>query len=133
MSVCKNGTVKLGMFLPPVPDRRWHLAAQAGVTNAICKFDRQYDITDLDSFASAQKKFAEDGFMETFHDNGPTDMAARLKLLCDLNMDVLLRPDHAPTMFGEDNDQPGYAALGRIFAIGYFKGILDSITSNDKV
>ena len=58
-------------------------------------------------------------------------MAARLKLLHDLNMDVLLRPDHAPTMFGEDNDQPGYAALGRIFAIGYFKGILDSITSNN--
>lgn len=309
--------IKLGMFLPPVPDRRWHLAAQAGVTHAVCKFDRQYDVTDLDSFASAQKSFAgagfaltalegdqfdmsriklglpgrdediekylrmlenmgklgirilcynfmagvgwfrsqtavpyrgdaltscwsrkdvpeealkftheklwenysyflkavipaaeksgvvmclhpddppvselkgypriitsadayrrmfdianspaagvtfcaatframgeddmalirewkdkihfvhlrdnqplADGFMETFHDNGPTDMAARLKLLHDLNMDVLLRPDHAPTMFGEDNDQPGYAALGRIFAIGYFKGILHSI------
>lgn len=309
--------IKLGMFLPPVPDRRWHLAAQAGVTHAVCKFDRQYDVTDLDSFASARKSFAdagfeltalegdqfdmsriklglpgrdediekylrmlgnmgklgirilcynfmagvgwfrsqtaipyrggaltsswsrkdvpeellkftheklwenytyflkavipaaeksgvvmclhpddppvselkgypriitsadayrrmlaiadspaagitfcaatframgeddmalirewkdkihfvhlrdnlplEDGFMETFHDNGPTDMAARIKLLCDLNMDVLLRPDHAPTMYGEDNDQPGYAALGRIFAIGYFKGILHSL------
>jgi mannonate dehydratase len=309
--------IKLGMFLPPIPDRRWHLAAQAGVTGAICKFDRKYDVTDLDSFASARKSFAdagfeltalegdqfdmsriklglpgrdediekylrmlgnmgklgirilcynfmagvgwfrsqtaipyrggaltsswsrkdvpeellkftheklwenytyflkavipaaeksgvvmclhpddppvselkgypriitsadayrrmlaiadspaagitfcaatframgeddmalirewkgkihfvylrdnlqlEDGFMETFHDNGPTDMAARIKLLCDLNMDVLLRPDHAPTMYGEDNDQPGYAALGRIFAIGYFKGILHSL------
>ena len=67
---------------------------------------------------------SDDGFMETFHDNGPTDLAARFKLLNDLNMDVLLRPDHAPTMYGENNDEPGYAALGRIFAIGYFKGIM---------
>ena len=313
----ESGGIKLGMFLPPVPDRRWHLAAQAGVTCAVCKFDRQYDVTDLDSFASAQKSFADvgfqltalegdqfdmtriklglpgrdedidkyrcmlenmgklgirilcynfmagvgwfrsqtavpyrggaltscwsrkdvpeeslkfsheklwenysyflkavipaaeksgvvmclhpddppvpelkgypriitsadayrrmfaiadspaagvtfcaatframgeddmalirewkdkihfvhlrdnqpltDGFVETFHDNGPTDMAARIRLLCDLDMDILLRPDHAPTMFGEDNDQPGYAALGRIFAIGYLKGILHAI------
>lgn len=67
------------------------------------------------------------GFMETFHDNGPTDLAARFELLDELNMDVLVRPDHAPTMFGENNDEPGYAALGRIFAIGYFKGILKMI------
>ena len=67
------------------------------------------------------------GFMETFHDNGPTDLAARIKLLEELKMDVLLRPDHAPTMCGENNNEPGYAALGRIFAIGYFKGILKSM------
>ncbi len=69
----------------------------------------------------------EDGFIETFHDDGPTDLAARFKMLGELNMDVLVRPDHAPTMYGESNDEPGYAALGRIFAIGYFKGILDGL------
>ena len=69
----------------------------------------------------------DNGFMETFHDNGPTDLAARFELLDELDMDVLVRPDHAPTMFGENNDEPGYAALGRIFAIGYFKGILEMI------
>ena len=67
------------------------------------------------------------GFMETFHDDGPTDLAARFELLDELDMDVLVRPDHAPTMYGEKNDEPGYAALGRIFAIGYFKGILKMI------
>lgn len=67
------------------------------------------------------------GFMETFHDDGPTDLAARFELLDELGMDVLVRPDHAPTMYGENNDEPGYAALGRIFAVGYFKGILHSI------
>lgn len=68
------------------------------------------------------------GFMETFHDDGPTDLPERFQLLNDLGMDVLVRPDHAPTMFGENNDEPGYAALGRIFAIGYFKGILKAIS-----
>ena len=310
------------MFLPPEPDRRWHLAAQAGVTNAICRIDRKYRVDDLDSFAEAQKSFAEagfeltalegdqfdmsriklglpgrdedlekyrtmlrnmgklgirilcynfmagvgwfrskndvpyrggaltshwsrndvpeeslkfsheklwenytyflkavmpaaeeagvimclhpddppvpelkgypriinnadsyrrmlalanspsagitfcaatframgeddmalirewkdkihfvhmrdnlpipGGFMETFHDNGPTDFAARFELLNELDMDVLVRPDHAPTMFGENNDEPGYAALGRIFAIGYFKGILDTLKAEYK-
>ena len=72
------------------------------------------------------------GFMETFHDNGPTDLAERFELLDELDMDVLIRPDHAPTMFGENNDEPGYAALGRIFAIGYFKGILEMIEKNKR-
>lgn len=314
--------IRIGMFLPPEPDRRWHLAAQAGVTNAICRIDRKYRVDDLDSFAEAQKSFAEagfeltalegdqfdmsriklglpgrdedlekyrtmlrnmgklgirilcynfmagvgwfrskndvpyrggaltshwsrndvpeeslkfsheklwenytyflkavmpaaeeagvimclhpddppvpelkgypriinnadsyrrmlaladspsagitfcaatframgeddmalirewkdkihfvhmrdnlpipGGFMETFHDNGPTDFAARFELLNELDMDVLVRPDHAPTMFGENNDEPGYAALGRIFAIGYFKGILDTLKAEYK-
>ncbi len=310
--------IRLGMFLPPEPDRRWHLAAQAGVTNAICRIDRKYRVDDLDSFAAAQKSFAEagfslvalegdqfdmsrvklglpgrdevlekyrrmlvnmgrlgirilcynfmagvgwfrsrsdisyrggaltshwsrddvpeeplkfsheelwenyayflkavlpvaedvgvrmclhpddppvpelkgypriftsadayrrmlalagnspsagitfcaatframgeddvsllrewkdkipfvhmrdnqpipGGFMETFHDNGPTDLVARMKLLEDWDTEVLVRPDHAPTMFGENNDEPGYAALGRILAIGYFRGILDAL------
>lgn len=68
-----------------------------------------------------------DGFVETFHDNGPTDLAARFRQLRDLGMDVLIRPDHAPAMEGEDNTDPGYAAFGRVFAIGYFKGILDAL------
>ena len=71
------------------------------------------------------------GFMETFHDDGPTDLAVRLALLNELDMNVLLRPDHAPTMFGENNDEPGYAALGRIFAIGYFKGILEGLQKSE--
>ena len=314
--------IRLAMFLPPEPDRRWHLAAQAGVENAVCRIDRKYRTDDLDSFAAAQKSFAEagfrlyalegdqfdmsriklglpgrdedleryrkmlrnmgklgirilcynfmagvgwfrsrndvpyrggaltsrwdrrdvpeeplkfsheklwenytyflravlpaaeeagvymclhpddppvpelkgypriftsaaafrrmlelanspsagitfcaatframgeddmalirewrerirfvhmrdnepspGGFTETFHDNGPTDLAARFALLDELKMDVLLRPDHAPTMYGENNDEPGYAALGRIFAIGYFKGVMDALGQKRK-
>ena len=68
-----------------------------------------------------------DGFMETFHDNGPTDLIERFKVISEFEHDVLVRPDHAPTMYGEDNSEPGYAALGRIMAIEYFKGILDAL------
>ncbi|MBR2466551.1 MAG: mannonate dehydratase [Clostridia bacterium] len=41
-------------------------------------------------------------------------------------VDVPIRVDHVPLMAGEDNTTPGYTALGRLFAIGYLKGILDA-------
>ena len=64
-------------------------------------------------------------FNETFHDNGELDMAALLRLYTELNIDVPIRVDHVPLMAGEDNDRPGYTSLGRLFAIGYLKGLLD--------
>ena len=68
-----------------------------------------------------------DNFQETFHDNGPTDMPQMLKLYHEIGFDGPIRPDHAPTLEGEDNDRPGYAMHGKIFAIGYMKGILDAL------
>ncbi len=65
-------------------------------------------------------------FTETFHDNGPTDMAAMLKLYNDLGFTGPIRVDHVPSMAGEENLPHGYAQLGRLFAIGYMKGILDA-------
>lgn len=66
-------------------------------------------------------------FRETFHDNGPTDMARMIRLYRELGCSVPVRVDHVPTMAGEDNANPGYAALGRLFAIGYLKGLLDGV------
>jgi mannonate dehydratase len=37
-----------------------------------------------------------------------------------------MRPDHAPTMEGEDNANPGYMVRGQIFAVGYMKGLIDA-------
>ncbi len=65
-------------------------------------------------------------FTETFHDNGPTDMPAMLKLYADLGFTGPIRVDHVPSMAGEENLPHGYAQLGRLFAIGYMKGILDT-------
>lgn len=65
-----------------------------------------------------------DCFEETFHDDGPTDMAHMMKIYHEARLDVPIRVDHVPTMEGEDNSQHGYAVLGRLFAIGYLKGIM---------
>jgi mannonate dehydratase len=66
-------------------------------------------------------------FKETFHDNGPTDMAEMLKIYAQADYDLPLRPDHAPTMDGDSNEEPGYAFTGKVFAIGYMKGIMDAL------
>ncbi|MDA3873873.1 MAG: mannonate dehydratase [Kiritimatiellae bacterium] len=68
---------------------------------------------------------AED-FTETFHDNGPTDMAAILKHYHELGFTGPIRVDHVPSLAGEEDLPHGYAMLGRLFATGYMKGILDA-------
>ena len=65
-------------------------------------------------------------FRETFHDNGDMDMAALMRAYVKNGVDVPIRVDHVPTMAGERSKLPGYDAMGRLFAIGYLKGILDS-------
>jgi mannonate dehydratase len=66
-------------------------------------------------------------FHETFHDNGPTDMAQMLKLYHEVGFDGPIRPDHAPTLAAESNESPGYAMQGKILAIGYIKGIAQAL------
>ena len=68
-----------------------------------------------------------DAFHETFHDDGPTDMPGMIRLYREIGFDGPVRVDHVPTLAGEANDTPGYATLGRLFAIGYLKGIMDAV------
>jgi mannonate dehydratase len=71
-------------------------------------------------------------FRETFHDNGPTPMAEMLKHYYDNGFDGAIRPDHAPAMFGDTQNNfsggisAGYEMTGKIFATGYIKGICES-------
>jgi mannonate dehydratase len=65
-----------------------------------------------------------DQFVETWHDDGPTDMLAAMAAYEDhVADDVPMRPDHVQTMAGEDNSNPGYHTKGRLFAIGYMRGL----------
>ena len=68
-----------------------------------------------------------DNFVETFHDDGKTDMLACMRAYHDIGFEGVLRPDHVPTMEGDDNDRPGYSAVGRLFAIGYIKGLREAV------
>lgn len=70
-----------------------------------------------------------DDFVETFHDQGPTDLAECVRRYVEGGFTGPMRPDHVPTLCGESNAKPGYASLGRLFAVGYIRGLIDSATS----
>jgi mannonate dehydratase len=65
-------------------------------------------------------------FTETWHDNGDIDMAAVIRVLKGIGYSGTLRPDHAPSMAGETNETPGYEMLGRLFAAGYLRGLMQA-------
>jgi mannonate dehydratase len=69
-------------------------------------------------------------FHETFQDNGPTDMAAAIRAYREIGFTGPLRPDHVPTLEGESNENPGYEMLGRLFAVGYIRGLLDAVPAS---
>ena len=66
-------------------------------------------------------------FVETFHDEGKTDMRACMEAYRDVGFDGVCRPDHVPTMEGDNNDHAGYSNIGRLFAIGYLKGLREAV------
>lgn len=66
-------------------------------------------------------------FEETFHDDGPTDMLACIRAYRDIGFDGVCRPDHVPTMIGDSNEQAGYSSIGRLFAIGYIRGLCEAV------
>ena len=66
-------------------------------------------------------------FVETFHDAGQTDMLAALRTWKAVGFHGPMRPDHVPTMAGEENLAPGYQTLGRLFALGYITGLLEAV------
>ena len=66
-------------------------------------------------------------FQEAFHDDGQTDMWAAMRAYQAAGFSGPMRPDHVPTMAGEENGHPGYEVLGRLFAIGYIKGLAEGV------
>lgn len=66
-------------------------------------------------------------YEETFHDDGPTDMMECLRAYRDIGFEGVLRPDHVPTLEGDSNDHPGYSSIGRLFAVGYIKGLREAV------
>ena len=66
-------------------------------------------------------------FVETFHDDGQTDMLACMRAYKEVGFDGVARPDHVPTMEGDSNENAGYSSIGRLFAIGYIKGLREAV------
>jgi mannonate dehydratase len=67
-----------------------------------------------------------DDFVETFHDDGPTDMSACMEAWHEIPFDGVLRPDHVPTLTGDSNLDPGYSFQARLHAVGYMQGLREA-------
>jgi mannonate dehydratase len=69
-------------------------------------------------------------FEETWHDAGKTDMLACMQAYKDIGFDGVLRPDHVPTVEGDSNEHAGYSSFGRLYAIGYIRGLREAVYAN---
>ena len=67
-------------------------------------------------------------FTELFHDQGDTDQFALMRTYREIGLDVPVRGDHVPEMAFDrvltPEGTPGYFTLGRLFADGYLKALL---------
>ena len=66
-------------------------------------------------------------FVETFHDDGPTDMLEAMQCYQEIGFNGPMRPDHVPTLEGDDNTTAGYTTRGRLYAIGYMRGLMEAV------
>ena len=71
-------------------------------------------------------------FVETFHDNGPTDMYAAMRAYKEIGFAGTMRPDHVPLMDGEEGRADGYSMLGRLFAVGYMRGLMHAVAREEE-
>ncbi|ARM77082.1 mannonate dehydratase [Acidianus manzaensis] len=71
-------------------------------------------------------------FVETLIGNGKTNLVEVMKAYIDINFNGIMRVDHTPTLEGDIEFLPGYSYLGRIYTIGYIKGLYDSLTRSLK-
>lgn len=65
-------------------------------------------------------------FVETFHDEGQTDMLACMKAYQEVGYSGVMRSDHVPLLEGDRQVVPGYSDQGRLFAIGYMTGLREA-------
>ena len=95
-------------------------------------------------------------FRESFQDNGQSDMFAALKAYRAIGFSGPIRPDHVPMLEGETASAtvqvpfrgageitidthngpdvpvpPGYTMLGRLFAVGYMRGLIEALNATE--
>lgn len=68
-------------------------------------------------------------YEETWHDAGKTNMLECMKAYKDIDFEGVLRPDHVPTVEGDSNQHAGYSSFGRLYAIGYIRGLRQAVYS----
>ena len=66
-------------------------------------------------------------FVETFHDEGQTDMLACMQAYREIGYAGVLRTDHVPEISGDASRFGGYSDLARLHAIGYTQGLREAV------
>lgn len=94
-------------------------------------------IAEIKHFAAQQKLFfahfrnvvgTATNFTEVFHDQeGMTDMIQAMRTYLEVGFAGPMRPDHMPTMEGDTSGHAGYTTMGRLFAMGYMRGLIDTL------
>ncbi|WP_432981352.1 mannonate dehydratase [Dactylosporangium sp. CA-233914] len=157
MPVAERNGVKLGMHPddPPLPRLRGVprimgsadayrrlLALYDSPANGVTFCQGNFALMDIDGPALIREfgnriqfvhfrnvRGAAADFVEIFHDDdGVFDMAECMRAYDSIGFEGPLRPDHVPTMAGESNERPGYETLGRLFALGYIRGLQHAIS-----
>ncbi len=118
LTMCQGNFALMGVDIPALV-RRW---GKRGVIN----FVHFRSVQDLSGAVPSTK------FTECFHDEGQIDMYEAMKAYYDIGFNGPLRPDHVPTMHGETNERPGYMTLGNLYAIGYIRGLAESVAKEGR-
>lgn len=113
LTMCQGNFALMGANIPALV-RRW---GKKGAIN----FVHFRNVMELSGKVPSTK------FTECFHDEGNIDMYEAMKAYYDIGFKGTMRPDHVPTMAGEENTRPGYMTIGALYAIGYMRGLLETI------
>eukprot|EP01116_Phalansterium_solitarium_P004189 TRINITY_DN15101_c0_g1_i1.p1 TRINITY_DN15101_c0_g1~~TRINITY_DN15101_c0_g1_i1.p1 ORF type:complete len:358 (+),score=19.31 TRINITY_DN15101_c0_g1_i1:207-1280(+) len=84
-------------------------------------------------------------FVETFQDDGQTDMLEAMRAYRDIGFSGPIRPDHVPLLVGEEGHTigdkakgyfsgkaSGYTMMARLFAVGYIRGLIEAVTDEKR-
>lgn len=114
ITMCQGNFGLMGIDIPTLV-RKWG--------KDVINFVHFRNVQDLSGTVPSVK------FTETFHDEGQINMFEAMKAYYEIGFDGPMRPDHVPTMATEveAGQSGGYTALGNLFAIGYMRGLAESI------
>ncbi|MEO6330863.1 MAG: mannonate dehydratase [Ginsengibacter sp.] len=116
LTMCQGNFSLMGADIPSLV-KRW---GKAGKINYV----HFRNVQDLSGKIPSTK------FTESFHDEGQIDMYAAMKAYYEIGYKGAIRPDHVPTMAGDSNERPGYSTIGTLYALGYMRGLMESINKN---
>lgn len=98
------------------------------MTDDLPKVIRHFGRQDKISFVHFRDvKGTVEKYEETWHDAGKTDLLGCMKAYKEIGFEGVLRPDHVPTVEGDTNQNAGYSSFGRLYAIGYIRGLQQAV------